>query len=255
VDDTRKRLHQAAEAHRPDREAMLARIEQGMSRGPDAERGRRYRRRRQASWLKATLAGVAAVAALGVGGFAVAAGIQQHAPERPAPIVVPSSSSSAEVPPQPSTSAPATKAPPSSTPTPRHSVAPTANGVVSAHGDVNAHSTVYWEQNDLTLDLSQPLSALTVELRVAATSGVQSTGTWRTAPADDFTVTVTPSGGFLVYRWTLKPGRTIPAAQQIFAAQFNHSVGKRDAGKDTFVVVATAAGHAVTVRGGFPAGG
>ena len=254
MDDTRRHLHQAAEAHRPDREAMLARIEQGMSRRPDADRGRQYRRRRQASWLKATLAGVAAVCALGVGGFAVAAGIQQHEPEHPAPAVV-SSSSSAVLPPRPSTSAPSTKAPPSSAPTSRHSVAPTADGALSARGDINAHSTVYWEQNDLTVDVAQPLSALTVELRVAETSGVQSTGTWRTAPADDFTSTVTPSDGFLVYRWTLKPGRTIPAAQQIFAAQFNHSAGKRDAGRDTFVVEATAAGRAVTVRGGFPAGG
>ena len=254
MDDTRERLHRAAEAHRPDREAMLARIEQGMSRRPDAERGRLSRRRRQASWLKATLAGIAAVAALGVAGFAVAAGIQQHAPERPAPVVV-SSSSSAGVPPRPSTSAPTTKAPSSSAPTTRHSAAPTADGAVSARGDVNAHSTVYWEQNDLTVDVAQPLSALTVELRVAGTSGVQSTGSWQTAPADDFTITVTPSDGFLVYRWTLKPGRTIPAARQVFAAQFNHTAGKRDAGKDTFVVEATAAGRALTVRGGFPVGG
>lgn len=148
----------------------------------------------------------------------MAAGIQQHEPEHPAPVVV-SSSSSAVVPPRPSTSAPSTKAPPSSAPTSRHSVAPTAAGALSARGDVNAHSTVYWEQNGLTVDVAQPLSALTVELRVAETSGVQSTGTWRTAPADDFTITVTPSDGFLVYRWTLKLGRTIPAAQQISPRQ------------------------------------
>ena len=102
--------------------------------------------------------------------------------------------------------------------------------------------------------MAQPLTALTVELRVAQTGGVQSTGSWRTAPADDFTMTVTPADGFLVYRWTLKPGRTVPAARQIFAAQFNHSTGKRDASKDTFLVEATTAGRSVAVRGGFPGG-
>lgn len=255
MDDTRRHLRRAAEAHRPDREAMLARVEQGMARRSGAERSRLYRRRRQASWLKAVLAGAGAVGVLGLGGLAVAAGVRQQAPEPKPPVVVTPSGASANATPQPRPSA--TKPPASSsTPTPRHSAAPTtADGPLSARGDVNAHSTVYWSQNDLTVDVGRPLTALTVELRIAQTGGVQSTGDWQTAAPDDFTITVTSSGGYLVYRWTLKPGRTIPAARQLFAAQFNHDTGKRDAGKDTFLVQATASGRTSEVRGGFPAGG
>jgi hypothetical protein len=258
VDDARRRLREAAEAHQPDRDAMLVRIEQGMTRSTDADRARSYRRRRQASWLKVSLAGLLGVGALGLGGLAVAAGVKQLAPQHPAIVdVTPTSQASSAT---PESHAPATKpvvqTPESPAPsTPRHSATPTADGPIAARGDIDAHSTVYWEQNDLTIDVAQPLSALTVELRVAQSTGVQSTGSWQTAPPDDFTVTVTQTDGYLVYRWTLKPGRTVPAARQLFAAQFNHSTGKRDASKDTFLVETTAAGRSAAVRGGFASGG
>lgn len=261
MDDTRKHLRQAAEAHQPDREAMLARIEQGMAAGPHADRGPRadrarlYRRRRQASWLKVALAGFAGVGVLGLGGLALAAGVRQEAPEHPAPVTVtPTAPAATSQPPASATTKPLASSGPS---TPHRSAPPSVdglNGLISARADVNAHSTVYWSQNDLTLDVAQPLSALTVELRIAQTGGVQSTGDWQTAPPDDFTVTVTPSDGYLVYRWTLKPGHTIPAAQQLFGAQFNHATGKRDAGRDTYLIDATAAGRTGEIRGGFAAG-
>ena len=267
MDDTRKHLRQAAEAHRPDREAMLARIEEGMARGSGAERARQYRRRRQASWLKAALAALAAVSVLGLGGLALAAGVRQEAPQHSAPPTATPTGQAA--PSQPRVSATKPSASSDAGPTTAHrSTAPTGatgpttptvdglNGLISARGDINTHSTVYWTQSDLTLDVAQPLSALTVELRIAQTGGVQSTGDWQTAPSDDFTITVAPADdGYVVYRWTLKPGRTVPAARQLFGAQFNHAAGKRDASRDAFVVDATGAGRSGEVRGGFVGGG
>jgi cytoskeletal protein RodZ len=259
VDDARRLLREAADAHQPDREAMLARVEHGMSR-PGADRARRYRRRRQASWVRAGLAGVAVVGMLGLGGLAVAAGVQHRAPQRTTPVVVPSSRDTAGATPKPRATAarpsvPSSTSASSASTASTHPAASAADGPISARGDVNVHSTVFWSQEDLTVAVAQPLTALTVELRIAQTSGVQNTGDWQTAPPDDFTVDVTQSGGFVVYRWTLKPGRTIPAAQQIFAAQFDHGTGKRDAGKDTFLVEAATSGHTSEVGGNFPAGG
>ncbi|MEZ0110615.1 cytoskeletal protein RodZ [Catenulispora sp. EB89] len=257
MDDTRKHLRQAAEAHQPDREAMLARIEQGMAAGPHADRAERadrarlYRRRRQASWLKVALVGFAGVGVLGLGGLALAAGVRQAAPEHPPPVTVTPTAPATTQPHASATTQPPTSPEPS---TPHRSSPPSVdglNGLITARASVDAHSTVYWSQNDLTLDVAQPLSALTVELRIAQTGGVQSTGDWRTAPPEDFTVTVTPSDGYLVYRWTLKPGHTIPAAREIFAAQFNHATGKRDASRDTFLIDATAGGRTGEIRGGF----
>jgi hypothetical protein len=254
VDDVRRHLREAAEAHQPDRDAMLVRIERGMVRSTDAERARSYRRRRQGSWLRFSLAALAGLGALGLGGFALAAGVQQLSPQRTTAVVTPNGETSSGTP-TPRASATKTGAQipgGSGASTPRHSAAPTADGpIAAARGDVNAYSTVYWEQNDLTVDVAQPLTTLTVELRVAQSGGVQNTGTWQTAPSDDFTVTVTPTDGFLVYRWALKPGRTVPAARQLFAVQFNHSTGKRDAGNDSFLVETTMAGRTAAVRGGF----
>lgn len=261
MDDLHRRLREAADAHQPDRDAMLARVERGMAGATGADRARLYRRRRQASWLKVSLAGLAGVGVLGLGGLAVAAGVQQGAPQHPNPSATTPSGNAgpagnaATASPKPRASAPKpTTAPPS---TPHHSAtpSPTADGPLAAHGDVNAHSTVYWEQNDLAVAVAQPLSTLTVELRIAQTGGVDSTGAWQTAPADDFTVTVTHTDGFVVYRWVLKPGRTVPgSSQQLFAAQFNHDTGKRDASKDTFRVETSAGGRAAAVGGGFTAG-
>lgn len=258
MDDLRKRLHEAADAHQPDRDAMWARVEQGMSRSVGDDQAKRYRRRRQASWLKVALAGVAGVGVLGLGGLAVAAGVQQRTPPRPNPPVETTSSQSAAASPKPRPSAsrpapPASPASPSG-PSTRHSSAPVVDGPVSASAAVDAHSTVYWEQNDLTLDVKQPLTTFTLELTIAQGAGLQNTGNWQTAPDDDFTISVTQEAGNLVYRWVLKPGRTLPAARQLFSAQFNHATGKRDAGKDTYRVEYTSAGRPGAVHGNFPAG-
>lgn len=95
------------------------------------------------------------------------------------------------------------------------------------------------------------MSALTVELRVALGAGVKTTGSWLTRPAADFDVSVREEGRFLVYRWTLKPGRTVPAGQHVFAGQYDHATGGRDAKDDGYrAEAATSAGKA-SVWGGF----
>ncbi|NUT97888.1 MAG: hypothetical protein HOY78_38320, partial [Saccharothrix sp.] len=127
------------------------------------------------------------------------------------------------------------------------------DGPLTATGAIDPHSHEFWTQDSLTLTTTQPLTALTVELRVKQTGGVETTGQWQTGPADDFTVTVHESDGTVVHRWTLKPGRTVPAAQHAFAAQYNHATG-RTSTADTYTVQATAADGSYEVRGGFTAG-
>lgn len=268
MDDLHRRLRAAAEAHQPDRDAILARLQQGMADSSGSARSRAFRRRRRASWIKISLAGIAGVGVLGVGGLAVAVGVQQRTtPPRPSPppAVTPTGNAVAATPkPRPSATRSAAPTSPATSPptspatssptTSRHTSEPAADGPIAARGTISPKSIIYWAQNDLTIDVAQPLTALTVEIRIAQTDGVQNTGNWRTEPADEFTVSVAPADGFLVYRWTLKPGRTVPAAQEVFAAQYNHTAGKRDASKDTFRVETTVAGHTSVVRGNFPAG-
>ncbi|WP_086838591.1 hypothetical protein [Amycolatopsis kentuckyensis] len=257
-----RRLHEAAEAHQPDRDRMLARVHRGMA-GTTAPRQRPGLAR---SWPKVVLAGSAAAGVLAVAGLAVAGSVQTP-PARPdgaTTLTVPSPTEAPGSTHSPGTTGGPVPPPATGNPNrttagrPTSSTSPTAgpagnrvsDGPLSAQGAIDPHSTLYWAQSTLTLDTTRTLTTLVVEVRVTQTGGVQSTGLWQTGPADDFTVTTQESDGALVYRWELKPGRTIPAAHQIFAAQYNHAAGARHADADTYRVQATADG-AHTVQGGF----
>ncbi|GAA1941316.1 hypothetical protein [Kitasatospora viridis] len=255
-DDIARRLREAAQAHQPDRERMLARVQRGVTAPAVRHRARRGLR----SGPRAALAGLVAGGLLATGGLAVAAIVATHsspdtsvvAPVSPSPSPSPAESSG---PPGTPPSRPTPVAPPVATPSsprPSPSAAVQAqNGPLWSAGSVDPHSTVYWSQENLVVKTTQPLTSLTVELRFAQTGGVQDTGDWRTLPTDDFDLTVQQAGGMLVYRWVLKPGRTVPAAEHEFAGQFNHSTGVRSATGDTYRVDAQGPGGSSSVWGGF----
>ncbi|MEV5595494.1 hypothetical protein [Streptomyces sp. NPDC052496] len=127
----------------------------------------------------------------------------------------------------------------------------TEDGPLWSDGSVDPHSNTYWAQSNVTLQTGRPLTALTLELRIAQSGGVADTGHWSTLPSDDFTVSVEPRDGALVYRWTLKAGRTVPAGRHVFAGQYDHAEGGRDAKDDTYTATAEAPGGALRVWGAF----
>ncbi|MFH8446848.1 hypothetical protein ACH4D3_37240 [Streptomyces sp. NPDC018026] len=213
----RARLHEAAGAHEPDRARILARVEHGMTAG---DRG--PARPPLPGWVRVAGATAAVAGVLVAGGHAVAPAVRGDAPAQ-----------------RPAATAPASREP----------------GPLWSGGAVDPHSNEFWAQSNITLGTSAPLTALTVELRVAQTGSVTSTGAWRSLPEDDFAFTVGERAGFLVYRWTLKEGRTVPAGEWVFAGQYNHERGGRDAGGDRYAATATAASGRFTVRGGFTPGG
>lgn len=255
-----RRLREAAEAHQPDRDRMLARVHRGMA-------GSAVRQRRPGiarSWPKAVLAGGAAAGILAVAGIAVA-GLVQTTPAGPDTVTTLTAPTETSGPTPPSTLAGSAPAPTSGAPARTTAGRPSSgspdpaaprggrvsDGPLSARGSVDPHSTVYWAQSSLTLDTTQPLTALTVEVHVKQTGDVRSTGQWQTGPGDDFTATVQDGDGEVVYRWELKPGRTVPAAHHVFAVQYNHATGARPADGDSYRVQATAADGVHTVQGGF----
>ncbi|MGW6024034.1 hypothetical protein [Streptomyces sp. NPDC055099] len=287
MDDVRKQLRDAAAEHRPDRERMLARVERGMERDAvDLGASSRGPLRRPAPWLRIAGATAAVAGVFALGGYAVASVVQGEeppastvgtpaAPESPAG-PSPSASepddenagpSSPAEPARPSGKAtegtpgkdadPDTKRPPkkSDPPPSTRRLAPDAKGVEDDYlwsdGSVDPQSNDFWAQSTLTFKTGEPLTALRVELRVAQTGGVADTGNWRSLPADDFTVSVREEGDELVYRWTLKAGRTVPKGEHVFAGQYNHAEGGRDAGEDTYAAEATGPGGKAAVRGDF----
>ncbi|MFD4262092.1 hypothetical protein ACFWR9_31820 [Streptomyces sp. NPDC058534] len=229
--ELRARLRGAAGAHQPDRARILARVERGMT----AEDGTGHHRPGRAlpGWARVAGATVAVAGVLVTGGYLAASTVGEDAP---APRSVAASPGSRES---------ESREPGSREPGPLWSV-----------GSVGPHSNEFWAQSDVTLRTSAPLTTLTVELRVAQTGSVTSTGAWRSLPEADFTFTAGERDGFLVYRWTLKRGRTVPAGEWKFAGQYNHERGGRDARGDRYSATATAASGHHSVEGGFtPRGG
>ncbi|MGK5632481.1 hypothetical protein [Streptomyces sp. URMC 123] len=234
-DDVKAELRRAAEAHRPDRARMLARVRHGMAAPREAGAARARRRTAPAS-PRIALAALAVTGVVAVAGYGVAATVRDHA-HRP---VAPGATAHAPAAPGPSAPTAGTR--------------PDGGRVLRAEGAVDPHSNAYWAQSNLTVEAGEPLTALVVELRVARTDGVATTGHWQTRPAEDFDVSVREEGGVLRYRWALKPGRTVPPGRHVFAGQYNHAEGERAATADTYRVTARAGGTPHATEGGFRGG-
>lgn len=234
-DDLRERLRHAAASHRPDRERMLARIERGMAEEPPARRPLRSPHTAK-PWLRIVGATAAVCGVLAVGAVAVTSAGQDTGRAG-----------------QQIAADPVSPAPASRTPS-RGGALPAENGPLWSDGSVDPHSNRYWAQSNVTLRTTQPLSSFTVELRVALNGGVNTTGSWRSLPEEDFVASAQEEDGFLVYRWTLKPGRNVQAGTYTFAGQYNHVEGARTAGRDDYTVRARAAGGQASVGGGFTDG-
>ncbi|MEU1572009.1 hypothetical protein ABZ519_12795 [Streptomyces collinus] len=268
-EELRARLHEAAGAHEPDRERMLARVERGMA-GP-AVSGHRATRPPVFGWMRVAGATAAVAGVLAVGGYAVASAVkdetaprQQEVATSATPTPSPEATSSAPAPPPPVEPAPSrsperreSSPPPSKTPSApaaeRPSAAGTQDGPLWSDGSVDPHSNDFWAQSNVTLKTREQLTALTVRLKVAQTGGVSDAGAWRSLPETDFTLAVAEEDGFLVYTWTLKGGRTVPAGEWVFAGQFDHARGGRDAGGDRYSVTAAAGPRQLSVGGSFAA--
>ncbi|MFH9572986.1 hypothetical protein ACH4MG_20865 [Streptomyces sp. NPDC017454] len=282
-EELRARLREAAAAHEPDRARVLARVERGMARrGRDHPGHHRATRPPLLGWARVAGATAAVAGVLAVGGYAVASAVKDDVPPQrsvatsptpapspdagtsrapapsadPTPSTAPESESESEEAPRPPASSRPPTAPGTGTGTAEPPVSAVEDGPLWSDGSVDPHSNDFWAQSNVTLKTGEPLTALTVELRVAQTGGVASTGAWRSLPEDDFTFTVEERDGFLVHRWTLEQGRTVPAGEWVFAGQYDHERGGRDAGGDSYTATATAGSERLTVRGDFaPRGG
>ncbi|MEU1515348.1 hypothetical protein ABZ490_24910 [Streptomyces sp. NPDC005811] len=279
-DELRARLHEAAEAYEPDRARILARVERGMAGETQVQDRRAHRATRPLVWGWTRVVGATAAVAgmLAVGGYAVASAVkddtrvEQTVSVSPTPVRSPDATSrppaSPKATPTSGSGGGESKEPekPSSSPTPSATSSPTTSAVVLlpgtdddddgplwSDGSVDPHSNDFWAQSNITIRAKQVATALTVQLRVAQTGGVSNAGAWRSLPEQDFDLTVTEQDGFLVYTWVLKEGRTVPVGEWVFAGQYDHDRGGRNAGGDSYVITGRSDGKARTLGSGFAA--
>ncbi|WP_338898972.1 hypothetical protein WBG99_28060 [Streptomyces sp. TG1A-60] len=270
-EELRARLRESAEAHEPDRAHVLARIERGMA-APEERHGRTAARPPLWGWVRVVTATAGVAGVLAVGGYAVASAVKggETPPADRTVAVSPtpgdSPAATSRVPAHPDEQTPSTGGTteekpgpsPSKTPPAQDTTAPKLpasgneeDGPLWSDGSVDPHSNDFWAQSNLTLRTGEQLAELTVQLRIALTGGVTSAGAWRSLPEQDFDLTVEEDDGFLVYTWVLKDGRTVPKGEFVFAGQYDHERGGRDAGDDRYAMTATADGQDLAVAGGF----
>ncbi|MFJ6896736.1 hypothetical protein [Streptomyces hokutonensis] len=273
-DELSARLHEAAEAHEPDRARILARLERGMA--AQSRPDHRATRPPVFGWVRVVSATAAVASVLAIGGYAVASAVKGNSPAEqtvsvsPTPTPTPSPDATSRTPvkpvaPKPSSgsgtshsSSKASVSPTTSaTASPSAPVLPPASGTQDgplwSDGSIDPGSNDFWAQSDVTLKTSKQLTSLTVQLKVKLTGGVTSAGAWRSLPEQDFTQTVTEQDGFLVYTWVLKEGRTVAVGDWVFAGQYNHERGGRDAKDDSYSAAGTAGGQQLAVKGDFAA--
>ncbi|MGW0737524.1 hypothetical protein [Streptomyces sp. NPDC002851] len=226
MEELHKRLREAAQAHQPDRERILARVERGMA-PSDMPLGVRPPARR-ASWPRIAAVTAAVSGALVAGAYAVTSVLPDNDPA--------GGTATAASPLATASNPPKVSHTPDPAPRGGADRKGRADGPLRSRGAVDPHSNDFWAQNNLTLETTRPLDQLTVDLLVRLTPGVSSTGTWRTLPEADFTHTVTERDGYLLHRWELKPGRTVPEGRHEFAAQYDHARGGRDATGDRYTI-------------------
>jgi hypothetical protein len=131
-----------------------------------------------------------------------------------------------------------------------------ANPLFTVSTQIDPHSNPGWTELNLWVAAKQPLTSLTVTIKVADCADLASDSEFDDGGGDRITATEAAGpDGSITYTFVLKAGKTLnPAGQPIeFAGQFTHATSGWTAADDTYVVDArTAAAAADTVaRGAF----
>ncbi|GAA3192559.1 hypothetical protein [Actinocorallia longicatena] len=117
-------------------------------------------------------------------------------------------------------------APPPSTPGSHDSTAGAAPGV-TVRAWTDPVSGEYWAQRNLTVTVERPLTAFSATIRIGAGAGEEFAGSFSTLSTEELDFTRRTQGTTIVYRWTLRPGRTIRAGSYQLSAQFKRLPGPR----------------------------
>ncbi|MEU4688164.1 hypothetical protein [Actinoplanes sp. NPDC023714] len=248
-DELRAALRAEADAHRPDREAMLDRITMAATGEPVTRR----RAPQRGSRIR-TAAAAAAVAALFAGGGVAnwaLAGDDDTPPPTPSVTTPPAIPSAA-----PSSAAPSPASPksPSRKPAPR-TTAPEEPRTKAPEEDptpLRADGSVVDGSSVVTLTTTEELTALDVVIRVARTEGFAPRGATKRTPGGSVTTSVTEQGDVFLYRFVLSSADTLAPGEYTFTAKYTHPGEGRDAGADTYEATAsTASSPDLSVRGDF----
>lgn len=286
-----QQLHEAADAHRPDRERMLARVERAIAapgcEPPDlAAATAATREHSPAAWMRVTAVAAAVAGAIAIGGLAVGAvggdgspgrdaatsGAATSAPPQPADSDTSGSaarSHTAEKHPHSGHSAPGAHRTPARTSgaaaTPSSGSAndrpatpggSTPSAPAAGSGGVTSDGSVDPNSNPYWTEddvkLTSTVALTSLTVELRVSGGSgQVSNNSSYTSATGITTTISTSGGDLVYRWTLNPDQTLQPGTYTFAGQFDHASRDRTTTADRYTVTADGAGGAASSSGAF----
>ncbi|MBR7827237.1 hypothetical protein KDK95_13045 [Actinospica sp. MGRD01-02] len=249
-------LRDRTRGHEADLERITARFEQ-LTTGQAAPRAQR---RRPLGPMRMRLLGIplgiAAALASATVAVAVSVGIAVSASPHPRAVVPVTSPKTSALSTTAAPSSPSTSSAPTEGATTPATTRATGNGGVTGRlataASVDAHSTEYWVQENLTVTPASTIRSLRITVTVSGGSGVASTGIWTTIPSANLVTTVTRASGGLVYEVALKSGQSLGPTVYRFGFQFNRPASGHDFALDTYSVTATAAdGESLSGSGAF----
>jgi hypothetical protein len=115
---------------------------------------------------------------------------------------------------------------------------------------VVSSNSPYYVEEDLHLSNTGPVTALSISITVARTTGIGVNGEYNTV-GGSITQANSSTSSTITYTFTLNPGQTLSAGSYIFAAQMNGTGTAHPTSGDTYSVTYTAGGTTTTQTGNF----
>jgi len=139
---------------------------------------------------------------------------------------------------------------PTRTPTPTPTPTPTTGGPVTATTFI-AQNTAFFNDEEVKLANTSPLTGLTLTIVIERTAGVSFSSQFNTAGGQILQSNSSTSSA-ITYTFTLASGQTLPVSSSTtFAAQAGGNGTVHPTSGDTFTVTATAGGTTTTLSGHF----
>ncbi|HEX7443194.1 MAG TPA: hypothetical protein VF320_04875, partial [Acidimicrobiales bacterium] len=126
-----------------------------------------------------------------------------------------------------------------------------SNGVGAVPSSDNYNN--YGGQERLSVTSSKVITAMTITIKVARTTGVAFNGQANSFPGGNLTQSSSVGGGAITYTWVLADGRSIPAnyPNGVVYAQYSGTGSPHPASGDTWTLTSTAGGLTSTLTGTF----
>jgi hypothetical protein len=129
---------------------------------------------------------------------------------------------------------------------------PSTSGSVVVTGRVGSGTSAYWGQLDVLVSNSAPITALTIQITVRKTAGINYSGQHNNYWGNMLAMSKSEPSGSIVYSYVLNPGQTVPAGSNwLVAAQFGGNGSPHPTSGDAYTVTATSGGATRSYSGSF----